>query len=55
MSIVTGMILVQIYTENWVNSPGQMEDNSWQAFVYVPEGNWYIMKVSSICISLLTL
>ncbi|RZB59028.1 putative complex I intermediate-associated protein 30 [Glycine soja] len=33
-----------IYTENWVNSPGQMEDNSWQAFVYVPEGNWYIMK-----------
>ena len=55
VSIVTGMILVQIYTENWVNSPGQMEDNSWQAFVYVPEGNWYIMKVSSICISLLTL
>ncbi|KAH1204484.1 putative complex I intermediate-associated protein 30 [Glycine max] len=34
-----------IYTENWVNSPGQMEDNSWQAFVYVPEGNWYIMKI----------
>ncbi|XP_027906385.1 probable complex I intermediate-associated protein 30 isoform X2 [Vigna unguiculata] len=34
-----------IYTENWVNSPGQMEDNSWQAFVYVPEGNWYITKV----------
>ncbi|CAH2066925.1 unnamed protein product [Thlaspi arvense] len=22
-----------IYTENWVNSPGQAEDNSWQAFV----------------------
>nr|DAD31311.1 TPA_asm: hypothetical protein HUJ06_010162 [Nelumbo nucifera] len=22
-----------IYTENWVNSPGQEEDNSWQAFV----------------------
>ncbi|KAH1204485.1 putative complex I intermediate-associated protein 30 [Glycine max] len=36
-----------IYTENWVNSPGQMEDNSWQAFVYVPEGNWYIMKLSA--------
>lgn len=34
-----------IYTENWVNSPGQMEDNSWQAFVYVPQGNWYIAKI----------
>ncbi|KAK6911816.1 NADH:ubiquinone oxidoreductase intermediate-associated protein 30 [Dillenia turbinata] len=22
-----------IYTENWVNSPGQLEDNSWQAFI----------------------
>lgn len=53
-SIVTSLILVQIYTENWVNSPGQMEDNSWQAFVYVPKDNWYIAKASSICISLLT-
>ncbi|KAL9246895.1 hypothetical protein vseg_020375 [Gypsophila vaccaria] len=34
-----------IYTENWVNSPGQEEDNSWQAFVYVPAGNWYIAKI----------
>ncbi|GAB4834653.1 hypothetical protein Ancab_032916 [Ancistrocladus abbreviatus] len=34
-----------IYTENWVNSPGQEEDNSWQAFVYVPKGNWYIAKI----------
>ncbi|KAK9716263.1 hypothetical protein RND81_06G222100 [Saponaria officinalis] len=34
-----------IYTENWVNSPGQQEDNSWQAFVYVPAGNWYIAKI----------
>ncbi|KAJ8444313.1 hypothetical protein Cgig2_019871 [Carnegiea gigantea] len=34
-----------IYTENWVNSPGQQEDNSWQAFVYVPTGNWYIAKI----------
>ncbi|KAK6124694.1 hypothetical protein DH2020_041549 [Rehmannia glutinosa] len=25
-----------IYTENWVNSPGQQEDNSWQAFVFIP-------------------
>ncbi|CAI0419264.1 unnamed protein product [Linum tenue] len=25
-----------IYTENWVNSPGQLEDNSWQAFVHIP-------------------
>ncbi|KAI3455661.1 hypothetical protein Pfo_012324 [Paulownia fortunei] len=33
-----------IYTENWVNSPGQQEDNSWQAFVFVPKGNWYIAK-----------
>ncbi|XP_027334776.1 probable complex I intermediate-associated protein 30 isoform X2 [Abrus precatorius] len=41
-----------IYTENWVNSPGQMEDNSWQAFVYVPKGNWFIAKVSSISIPL---
>ncbi|CAN0914304.1 Probable complex I intermediate-associated protein 30 [Linum grandiflorum] len=36
-----------IYTENWVNSPGQLEDNSWQAFVYVPKDNWYIAKASS--------
>ncbi|XP_057518174.1 probable complex I intermediate-associated protein 30 [Amaranthus tricolor] len=34
-----------IYTENWVNSPGQQEDNSWQAFVYVPADNWYIAKI----------
>jgi NADH dehydrogenase [ubiquinone] 1 alpha subcomplex assembly factor 1 len=36
---------MQIYTENWVNSPGQMEDNSWQAFVFVPKDNWYIARV----------
>ncbi|CAI0473113.1 unnamed protein product [Linum tenue] len=34
-----------IYTENWVNSPGQLEDNSWQAFVHVPKDNWYIAKI----------
>ncbi|KAK4480796.1 hypothetical protein RD792_011648 [Penstemon davidsonii] len=34
-----------IYTENWVNSPGQQEDNSWQAFVHVPKDNWYIAKI----------
>lgn len=34
-----------IYTENWVNSPGQQEDNSWQAFVFVPKDNWYITKI----------
>ncbi|KAM4099645.1 hypothetical protein ACB094_05G007600 [Castanea mollissima] len=34
-----------IYTENWVNSPGQEEDNSWQTFVFVPKDNWYIAKV----------
>ncbi|KAG9141014.1 hypothetical protein Leryth_012603 [Lithospermum erythrorhizon] len=34
-----------IYTENWVNSPGQMEDNSWQAFLYVPRDHWYIAKI----------
>ena len=39
---------VQIYTENWVNSPAQQEDNSWQAFVFVPKGNWYITKASSV-------
>lgn len=38
--------LIQIYTENWVNSPGQQEDNSWQAFVIVPKGDWYIAKAS---------
>uniref|UniRef100_A0A453FGW3 NADH:ubiquinone oxidoreductase intermediate-associated protein 30 domain-containing protein n=1 Tax=Aegilops tauschii subsp. strangulata TaxID=200361 RepID=A0A453FGW3_AEGTS len=37
-----------IYTENWVNSPGQEEDNSWQAFVYVPHGSWRILKVISL-------
>ncbi|KAI3759804.1 hypothetical protein L6452_07873 [Arctium lappa] len=34
-----------IYTENWVNSPGQMEDNSWQAFVCVPKNNWVVAKI----------
>ncbi|KAF3327016.1 putative complex I intermediate-associated protein 30 isoform X1 [Carex littledalei] len=34
-----------IYTENWVNSPGQLEDNSWQAFVYVPKDTWHITKI----------
>eukprot|EP00268_Persea_americana_P008023 TRINITY_DN13081_c0_g2_i6.p1 TRINITY_DN13081_c0_g2~~TRINITY_DN13081_c0_g2_i6.p1 ORF type:complete len:213 (+),score=39.97 TRINITY_DN13081_c0_g2_i6:697-1335(+) len=34
-----------IYTENWVNSPAQEEDNSWQAFVFVPKDNWYIAKI----------
>ncbi|KAF5175563.1 NADH:ubiquinone oxidoreductase intermediate-associated protein, partial [Thalictrum thalictroides] len=33
-----------IYTENWVNSPGQEEDNSWQAFVLVPKDDWFITK-----------
>ncbi|KQK09556.1 probable complex I intermediate-associated protein 30 isoform X2 [Brachypodium distachyon] len=34
-----------IYTENWVNSPGQEEDNSWQAFVYLPQDSWQILKI----------
>ncbi|CAA3014740.1 Hypothetical predicted protein [Olea europaea subsp. europaea] len=40
-----GMRSKKIYTENWVNSPGQQEDNSWQAFVFVPKDNWYIAKI----------
>ncbi|XP_028065765.1 probable complex I intermediate-associated protein 30 isoform X4 [Camellia sinensis] len=40
-----GMRSKKIYTENWVNSPGQEEDNSWQAFVFVPRDNWYIAKI----------
>ncbi|CAN8292886.1 unnamed protein product [Cochlearia groenlandica] len=35
-----------IYTENWVNSPGQAEDNSWQAYVFAPKGDWYTAKAS---------
>lgn len=38
----------QIYTENWVNSPGQEEDNSWQAFVMTPKDDWYIAKASDL-------
>ncbi|KAL5566785.1 hypothetical protein UlMin_029949 [Ulmus minor] len=34
-----------IYIENWVNSLGQEEYNSWQAFVFVPKDNWYITKI----------
>ncbi|XP_054779925.1 probable complex I intermediate-associated protein 30 isoform X1 [Prosopis cineraria] len=34
-----------IYTENWVCSPGEQEDNSWQAFVFIPKDNWYIAKI----------
>ncbi|KAL4203162.1 hypothetical protein AMTRI_Chr01g126530 [Amborella trichopoda] len=34
-----------IYTENWVNAPGQQEDNTWQAFVRLPKDNWYIAKI----------
>lgn len=41
-------ISIQIYTENWVNSPGQAEDNSWQAFVFAPKGNWYTAKASLV-------
>ncbi|KAL0694712.1 hypothetical protein Bca4012_061892 [Brassica carinata] len=36
-----------IYTENWVNSPGQTEDNSWQAFVFAPKDRWYTAKAST--------
>ena len=43
---------MQIYTENWVNSPGQQEDNSWQAFLFVPKDNWYVKKASSFSSSL---
>ncbi|PKA61834.1 putative complex I intermediate-associated protein 30 [Apostasia shenzhenica] len=35
-----------IYTENWVNSPAQEEDNSWQAFVYGPKDEWHVAKAS---------
>lgn len=34
-----------IYTENWINSPGQEEDNSWQAFIFVPKDEWHIAKI----------
>ncbi|ONK55580.1 uncharacterized protein A4U43_UnF1380 [Asparagus officinalis] len=34
-----------IYTENWINSPGQEEDNSWQAFVFAPKDQWHIAKI----------
>ncbi|KAJ3676603.1 hypothetical protein LUZ60_004015 [Juncus effusus] len=34
-----------IYTENWVNTPGQQEDNSWQAFIYVPSNKWHTTKI----------
>ncbi|MQM00903.1 hypothetical protein Taro_033651 [Colocasia esculenta] len=34
-----------IYTENWVNSPAQQEDNSWQAFVCVPKDQWHIVPL----------
>ncbi|GAV61410.1 CIA30 domain-containing protein [Cephalotus follicularis] len=37
--------LSSIYTENLINSPGQEEDNSWQAFVLVPKEDWYILKI----------
>lgn len=42
--------VLQIYTDNWVNSPAQQEDNSWQAFIYVPEDNWYIAKARPLTI-----
>lgn len=34
-----------IYTENWINSPGQQEDNSWQAFVFAPKDQWHVAKI----------
>ncbi|XP_057864421.2 probable complex I intermediate-associated protein 30 isoform X2 [Cryptomeria japonica] len=34
-----------IHTENWVNVPGGAEDNTWQAYVFVPKGDWYIAKI----------
>lgn len=45
------LFFVQIYTENWVNSPAQQEDNSWQAFIFVPEDNWCIAKASHLALS----
>ena len=44
---LTRQILLQIYTENMVNSAGQLEENSWQALVFVPKDSWYIIKASS--------
>lgn len=44
--LVWQLLLMQIYTENWINSPGQQEDNSWQAFVFVPKDQWHIAKAS---------
>nr|XP_029120387.1 probable complex I intermediate-associated protein 30 isoform X2 [Elaeis guineensis] len=40
-----GMRSKKIYTDNWVNSPGQQEDNSWQAFIFVPKDKWHIAKI----------
>ena len=29
-----------------MNSPEQQEDNSWQAFVYIPQDRWQVLKVN---------
>lgn len=34
-----------IHTENWVNVPGTTENNTWQAFVFIPKGYWYVARI----------
>lgn len=34
-----------IHTENWVNMPGRTDDNTWQAFVFIPKGYWYEARI----------
>ncbi|XP_042413704.1 probable complex I intermediate-associated protein 30 isoform X2 [Zingiber officinale] len=35
-----------IYTDNWLSTtPGQQEDNSWQALVYAPKNQWHVTKI----------
>ncbi|XP_042418370.1 probable complex I intermediate-associated protein 30 isoform X1 [Zingiber officinale] len=35
-----------IYTDNWLSTtPGQQENNSWQALVYAPKNQWHVTKI----------
>eukprot|EP00252_Welwitschia_mirabilis_P018239 TRINITY_DN40537_c0_g1_i1.p1 TRINITY_DN40537_c0_g1~~TRINITY_DN40537_c0_g1_i1.p1 ORF type:complete len:226 (+),score=36.90 TRINITY_DN40537_c0_g1_i1:357-1034(+) len=34
-----------IHTENWVNMPGEDEPNTWQAFMFAPKDDWYVVKI----------
>lgn len=34
-----------IRTDNWVSGPSEEAGNTWQAFVFAPKDEWYVVKI----------